>query len=384
MCVNRFVFVYSFVYFPLKIMSMDFAILILMNFVLAIFIVFLLNKGRYRYSNIMLAAYFISQIIGISDGLVYYLYPKGTGIPFTFYPFIFTWAPLFFFYISSLLDKNFRLTQKHIAHFIPFIIVFSYTLLEFYSKSLETRLALTRQNAFQIDLYKKFSIVFNLQIIGYNIWAYIKYRRYQIWLKQEVSTINSAANNWLKTSLFGFLIACFIVQVGIHSSSLGFLKNFNWYFIGNFTFLAFFVILFYKAIISPDLLLNTASKEKFKLSGVEKDEAKKILAKLDEIMINKRLYADPDLTLRTLSSLSKISERTISQVINEYRKQNFFDFINSYRIKYTMELLKDNQNHKRTMLDILFEAGFNSKSTFNSAFKKQTGETPSEFRSRFA
>jgi AraC-like DNA-binding protein len=49
-----------------------------------------------------------------------------------------------------------------------------------------------------------------------------------------------------------------------------------------------------------------------------------------------------------------------------------------------MELLKDNQNHKRTMLDILFEAGFNSKSTFNSAFKKQTGETPSEFRSRFA
>jgi hypothetical protein len=239
-------------------MPMDFAILIIMNFVLAMFIIFLLHKGRERYSNIMLASYFISQIIGIADGLLYYMYPKGTGIPFTFYPFIFTWAPLFFFYISSLLNKDFRLKQKHIVHFIPFIVVFSYTLLEFYSKSLETRFALTRLNTIQIDLYKKFSIIFNLQIIGYNIWAYIKYRRYQIWLKQEVSTIKSAANNWLKTSLFGFLIACFIVQIGIHSSSLGFLKNYNWFFIGNFTFLAFFVILFYKAIISPDLLLNTS------------------------------------------------------------------------------------------------------------------------------
>jgi AraC-like DNA-binding protein len=49
-----------------------------------------------------------------------------------------------------------------------------------------------------------------------------------------------------------------------------------------------------------------------------------------------------------------------------------------------MELLKDNQNHRRTMLDILFEAGFNSKSTFNSAFKKLAGETPSEYKSRYA
>lgn len=363
---------------------MNFVLLILMNFVLAIFIVLLFHKGRERYSNRLLAAYFISQIIGIADGLIYQVYPGEQGIPFTFYPVIFTWAPLFFFYICSLINGEFKFKSIHLLHFVPFVIVFGYTFLNFYVKDQETRMALTRGYNFQADLSNKFLLVFNIQIIGYNIWSLVKYRKYQFLLKQEYSSINISANNWLKTSLFGFLAACLIVQVGIHSSNLGVLKTFNWYIIGNLTFLVFFIILFYKAIISPDVLLNSTGKVKYRVSFLKKTEAADILAGLENYMSTHRPFTDPDLSLKGLSQLSKIPERTLSQVINEYRNQNFFDFINSYRINYTMELLKDNQNHKRTMLDILFESGFNSKSTFNSAFKKLTGLTPSEYKNQYA
>jgi AraC-like DNA-binding protein len=362
---------------------MNLILIILMNFVLAIFIVLLFHKGRERYSNVLLAIYFISQVIGISEGFIYYSYPEGHGIPFTFYPIIFTWAPLFFFYICALINEEFKLKWLHLIHFIPFFVVFGYTCYVFYSKNIEMRLELTRGYILQKDLNAKFSLVFNAQIIGYNIWAVVKYRRYQLGLKQEYSNINKTANNWLKTSLFGFLVACLVVQIGIHSSGLGFLKTFNWYIIGNITFLLFFVILFYKAIISPDVLMNSSIKEKYKFSTLDKSDAQKILSSLENVMNNQRPYTDPEITLKALSHLSKVSERTLSQVINEYRKQNFFDFINSYRVNYTMELLKDNQNHRRTMLDILFEAGFNSKSTFNAAFKKLTGETPSEYKNRY-
>jgi AraC-like DNA-binding protein len=356
-------------------------LLTLMNFVLILFIVLLLHKGRERYSNIMLVLYFTSQVVGIAEGFIYYAYPN--GIPFTFYPFNFTWAPLFFFYIYSLLDNDFRLKKVHLLHAIPFIVVITYTFFSFYIKDFATKLAMTKNYQFQKVLYDTFSMVFNAQIIGYNIWAFIKYRRFRQQLKQEYSNINISANNWLKTSLFGFLIACLVAQLCLHGNRLGILSVNSCYFIGNFTFLLFFVVLFYKAIVNPDILASTQNKEKYKMSSLTQTEAQKMLFELEILMQTKQPFTNPELTLKALSQMSAIPERTLSQIINEYKHQNFFDFVNSYRVKYAMELLKNKQNHKRTMLDILFDAGFNSKSTFNAAFKKQSGETPSEFKNKF-
>jgi len=70
----------------------------------------------------------------------------------------------------------------------------------------------------------------------------------------------------------------------------------------------------------------------------------------------------------------------LSQVINTCFNQNFFDFINSYRIKDSRRLLSEQDPDKKTIIEILYETGFNSKSVFNTAFKKHTGMTPSQFR----
>ncbi|MCZ6899895.1 MAG: helix-turn-helix domain-containing protein, partial [Bacteroidetes bacterium] len=75
-----------------------------------------------------------------------------------------------------------------------------------------------------------------------------------------------------------------------------------------------------------------------------------------------------------------IPSHHLSQVINDRIGLNFFDFVNSYRIKEATRLLSDSQKSEYTIIELAYESGFNSKSTFNSAFKRFAGSTPTEFR----
>ena len=91
-------------------------------------------------------------------------------------------------------------------------------------------------------------------------------------------------------------------------------------------------------------------------------------------------YLDPKFSLSDLSEKLSISTKHLSQVINQSFDQSFFDFINAYRIQEVQQILKESGNDKVTVLEAMYQAGFNSKSSFNTAFKKVTGQTPSEFR----
>jgi len=83
-------------------------------------------------------------------------------------------------------------------------------------------------------------------------------------------------------------------------------------------------------------------------------------------------YRDSSLTLTGLSKQLSITMCYLSQIVNESFNQNFNDFINSYRIKESQYLLLDHSNGKMTVLEIAYKVGFNSKSAFNTAFKKHT------------
>ncbi|MDX1667550.1 MAG: helix-turn-helix domain-containing protein, partial [Saprospiraceae bacterium] len=83
-----------------------------------------------------------------------------------------------------------------------------------------------------------------------------------------------------------------------------------------------------------------------------------------------------------LAEMLDLPAKTLSQVINESLDQHFFDFINQYRIEEAKRLLCLSKNSFTTILEVMYAAGFNSKSSFNTAFKKHTGTTPSQFRNR--
>ncbi len=102
--------------------------------------------------------------------------------------------------------------------------------------------------------------------------------------------------------------------------------------------------------------------------------------RLIHLMEESKIYENPNLKLDDLAHKMSIPSYLLSQVIRFGLGKNFYDLINTYRVRQVQELLADPGHEHETILDVAFQAGFNSKSSFNLAFKKITGQTPSEYR----
>ena len=116
--------------------------------------------------------------------------------------------------------------------------------------------------------------------------------------------------------------------------------------------------------------------------GMTGEKINEMVAKIMALMEQDKLYQETELTLQNLSDKLQIPSYQISQAINEGMRRNFYDLINGYRVEEAKRLLLDSKNKNYTILSIGFEAGFNSKTTFNTVFKKFTGLTPTDFRER--
>jgi AraC-like DNA-binding protein len=105
--------------------------------------------------------------------------------------------------------------------------------------------------------------------------------------------------------------------------------------------------------------------------------------KLTNFMEQEKPFLDPNLTLPMLAGKLPTTVHILSKVINESFNKNFFDYINGYRVAHFMQLAQQRDNKKFTLLALAFDSGFNSKSTFNTAFKKATNKTPSQYLKDF-
>jgi YesN/AraC family two-component response regulator len=101
--------------------------------------------------------------------------------------------------------------------------------------------------------------------------------------------------------------------------------------------------------------------------------------KIENIIAKKKLYQNPELTLTDLAKKLETNAAVISKAINQGFGLNFNDFINNFRIEAVKSSFQLGEHKKSTLLGIAFDCGFNSKATFNRAFKKNTGFSPKEF-----
>lgn len=122
--------------------------------------------------------------------------------------------------------------------------------------------------------------------------------------------------------------------------------------------------------------------EKYKTSALDPERADEIVPKLLEFMEGEKVFLNPDLTLKELSQRLRIHYNHLSRIINERFGLSYNDFINQYRIEEAKRRLSDSAFKGKTVLEILYDTGFYSKSVFNTAFKKFTGMTPTEYRKR--
>ena len=101
--------------------------------------------------------------------------------------------------------------------------------------------------------------------------------------------------------------------------------------------------------------------------------------RLREIMEKEQLHLNPDLSLRLLAEYMNLSPNQMSQLLNDGFELNFADFVNGYRLEEFKEKLTEKNAHHLTILAIAYDSGFNSKTVFNTFFKKKMGITPKAY-----
>jgi AraC-like DNA-binding protein len=132
------------------------------------------------------------------------------------------------------------------------------------------------------------------------------------------------------------------------------------------------------------LLEKTASehnkeKKKYIKSGLTEDISKVYHQQLTQLVHTEKLFLDPELTLSDLASHLDIHTNYLSQIINEQEGVTFYEYINNLRIEEFKRLVQKPENQKYTLLALAYDAGFNSKTSFNRNFKKNTNLSPSEY-----
>lgn len=126
--------------------------------------------------------------------------------------------------------------------------------------------------------------------------------------------------------------------------------------------------------VSPNITV------KYKGSNLDPESSKIYLQKIIYLVEVEKIYCDPNTSLKSISMKLNISPRLISQVINAELKKSFYEWINYYRIKEAQRLLADPRFKEKSIIDIAYSTGFNTKSAFNRVFKQFTGMTPSMYK----
>lgn len=283
-------------------------------------------------------------------------------------PSLFLLSPTFYFYVRSRLYRNFLPHRKLLLHAIPAFLMMILTF----------RLIITAENFHDeiIRLSHNSYYFIKIQFIIYNVFTLYIIYRYRNQIKNLTSSSENRKLNWL-----------FLITYGIMFTSL---TDFIMFLIPSFTdrgwgypiFFVFINIFFFKAIIQPDQFLGI-DESKLRPVNVSEEKNKSFFEKIEDIIDNKKLYLDPDLTLHNVSQATGISDRVVSQVIRQNTSLNFCDYINLKRLAYAKEILINTTKAEKNVLEILYEAGFNSKSVFNTQFKKHTGMSPTEYREKF-
>jgi len=345
-------------------------------------------KRGNRTANRLLAAFVIVIAISVggatmaSDQFIL-LYPHLLKIQDPFY---FLGAPLLFLYVRTLIIGRSGSGKKDLLHFVPFGLCFAY-LTPFYFQSGAAKLFSVGSHFYfwqQWSYIRSATLIVQLIIyLSLIAWTLAAYTR-------RVKGKTSAAD---KSVLF---------QVRFLLASLTAL-----WFIGTLKFVLSSINPAYDHIAAVDLLVPASLSvfvyamgyialrkpevvtgmddlpppgKKYEKSTLTLERGDAYLKRLLDLMAKERPYTDGDLTLQKLAKTLAISPHHLSQMINEQLNQNFFDFINLYRIEEAKRMLVDPTRKHYSILAISEEVGFNSKSAFNAAFKKHTHMTPSEFR----
>jgi AraC-like DNA-binding protein len=361
--------------------------IVLFQFVLLSFFLFTVKKGR-RLSNFLLGSFLLLLAINIADGLLTYhkFFLRFPELALIEDCLILLYGPLIFIYTRSVIYKDFSLTIGLWLHSVPFILLALASIVGYHLQS--TDLQQQIQNAItQHELPNEFYVAvagIYIHLFWYLFLAWREVRRYRMGLKDLVSSIHEINLEWLAFMIYSFAFLLMLSLANRMITLTSWRNYFDAMMVAVFVFLFFFVnAIVIRGLRHPEIFAGideTSPSQKYKgstLTALEKDDMR---VRLISIMENERLFLNPDITLEDLAIKLSVSSKKLSQLLNETFQQNYFDFINSYRIEEAKKIMTESTDSKLTVLEVLYQAGFNSKSSFNTLFKNKVGLTPSEFK----
>ena len=347
---------------------------------------FVLVFFKPKKSHLLFALFMITIAMARWDWLLSgYKYTLYKTFPCLFYlgePFTFLLAPSLFMAVLSITQKSFKFKPAYFLHLIPFVFVCVLLFFRFYQQPVSIKQELILSRTIFSPMEQRIGmLIVHLQMIGYFGAAFFRIRRYQKEIPHHQASIRSKQINWF------YLVLSLIVI--IHYSGL--IKHALFHFAGVFSevfsaasilgTLVLIVIIMYHMVRHPRFFsvvdTNLAQKIKQYSLSVRLFEAYK--DQLLKYIQQNKPYLDSDITLQKLSDQVSIPPHSLSEVINRGFNQNFFEFINTYRINEAKILLAQS-SPKKTVLEIVYEVGYNNKSVFNAVFKKYTRKTPTEYR----
>lgn len=290
-------------------------------------------------------------------------------------------APLLYLYVRALCHRRFRLQILQLAHLLPFIgmVVLAGTYIYAHAPTASTSLTWITRISFW-DLFWTGNFI---QILIYLVAMIATVRIYRRQLRDQFSAVEKMDLTWLSYLLAVIALHwLFVVSRG----TLGLLNAapptvtalLDLFSIT--IFLGFTTTLVIKGLGQLRLLTGLEERPRYAASPLDEASLTQLAERLRNHMRVKKPHLDPDLTLRSLSDEVSVPSWQLSQVINRVFNLNFFNFVNRYRVEEAKARLQDPARQRATILEILLDVGFNSKSTFNEAFKRHTGLTPSQFK----
>ena len=300
-------------------------------------------------------------------------------------------GPVIFFYTKSLLNSTFKISKKEYYHFIPALIYLVYSLIVFITDKLILDEFYFHADSRDKDMANWYQIAGIISMVYYLIASLKFYKNYKKLVFDKVSFADSILFEWIPNFLIAFL-SIVVLRV------LLFLLNPEWGNFGNqfWHYIAFSIVVLYVSVngyanaVKMSFLNDVNSESinvyqesdedyKTKQDNTNLEEIEFWKDKILHLVENEKVFKNPTLTLSDLSKLLNTNTKNISKSINSGFDMNFNDFINHYRIEAVKEKLHKEEHKTSTLLGIAFDCGFNSKATFNRAFKKSIDLSPKDY-----
>ncbi len=318
-------------------------------------------------------------------------------------------GPLLYFYVKSLTNFRFRFKKNDWLHFLPGLLYLLWTITVVVVDKFILKKYYLMNGQNDPDFEEWYQVLQKISIIVYLVLAIRYYKQYRRYVFFEMSFFEAASLKWLRNFLVAFGIMTLLPWVLDLLDQFEFFQKLDykgsWFYFFSYAIVVYYIAINgYNAVsiplkrldFLPELLVNyepakqlaapQQTTEDVSFEIVEQPSIKSEdefldawKTKLSAYLDANKVYEEPELTLSELARRLSTNTSVLSKIVNQGFGMSFNDYINQFRVNAVINLLRKGEHKKQTLLGIAFDSGFNSKATFNRAFKKMTGLSPKDW-----